>query len=180
MFDDRLEIESPGGFPPPVTPENIYEMHHPRNPILMDAMMFLDFVKMAREGTCRMRDTMADSELPPPHFAQKDSTYSIVRVTLRNNSKQRRVWLDADAANVIGVERARALTPAELRAVNFISEHGKGHATEIARLLEVDWQTARKLLQRLVSKGVLKHVHRADILRDPKAHFVVIPFAENG
>ena len=24
MFDDRLEIESPGGFPPLVTPENIF------------------------------------------------------------------------------------------------------------------------------------------------------------
>jgi predicted HTH transcriptional regulator len=87
MFDDRLEVESPGGFPPPVTPENIYDMHHPRNPILMDAMNMLNFVKMAREGTRRMRDTMAESELPPPHFAQKDSAYSLVKVTLKNNIK---------------------------------------------------------------------------------------------
>jgi ATP-dependent DNA helicase RecG len=175
MFDDRLEIESPGGFPPPVTPENIYEMHHPRNPILMDAMMFLNFVKMAREGTCRMRDTMADSELPPPHFAQKDSTYALVRVTLRNSIKQRKVWIDADAASIIGADVAKTLTPQETRAVNFITENGKGHASEISRLLEIDWQTARKLLQRLVAKGVLRHVHRSDILRDPKAHFVVVP-----
>ena len=175
MFDDRLEIESPGGFPPPVTAENIYEMHHPRNPILMDAMSFLNFVKMAREGTCRMRDTMADSELPPPHFAQKDSNYALVRVTLRNSIKQRKVWIDADAASVIGADVAKTLTPAETRAVNFIAENGKGHTSEIARLLEIDWQTARRLLQRLVAKGVLRHVHRPDILRDPKAHFVVVP-----
>jgi len=29
MFDDKLVIESPGGFPPTVTPQNIYESHHP-------------------------------------------------------------------------------------------------------------------------------------------------------
>lgn len=32
MFDDRLVVESPGLFPPMVNPENIYSMHHPRNP----------------------------------------------------------------------------------------------------------------------------------------------------
>lgn len=38
MFDDRLVVESPGGFPPFVSPENIYETSHPRNPHLMNAM----------------------------------------------------------------------------------------------------------------------------------------------
>jgi len=175
MFDDRLEIESPGGFPPPVTPENIYEMHQPRNPILMDALNLLDFVKMAREGTCRMRDQMAESELPPPHFAQKESSYALVRVTLRNAIKQRKVWIDKDAANVIGVELAKTLTPQETRIVNFIAENGKGHASELARLLDIDWQTARKMLQRLTGRGILRHVHRTDILRDPRAHFVLVP-----
>ena len=32
MFDDKLVIESPGGFPPLITPENIYGAHSPRNP----------------------------------------------------------------------------------------------------------------------------------------------------
>ena len=36
MFDDRLVVESPGGFPPPVTPLNIYDTHNPRNPHLMN------------------------------------------------------------------------------------------------------------------------------------------------
>jgi len=173
MFDDRLEIESPGGFPPPVTAENIYEMHQPRNPHLMDAMMYLNYVKCAREGTRRMRESMAAVDLPVPVFAQKDSTYALVRVTLRNNIKQRSAWVDADAASIIGVDLAKELTPQERRAVNFIAEHGKAHASEIGRLLNIDWQTARKLLARLDAKKILRHVHRSDVLRDPKAHFVL-------
>lgn len=173
MFDDRLEIESPGGFPPPVTAENIYEIHQPRNPHLMDAMMYMNYVKCAREGTRRMRESMTAVDLPVPHFSQKDSTYSIVRVTLRNNVKQRSEWVDGDAASIVGAEIAKTLTPHERRAVNFIAEHRKGHASEISRLLGIDWATARKLLAKLQGRGILRHVHRKDVARDPKAHFVL-------
>ena len=64
MFDDRLVVESPGGFPPMVTPENIYDMHQPRNPHLMDAMFYLRFVQCAHEGTRRIRDYMSRAREP--------------------------------------------------------------------------------------------------------------------
>ena len=175
MFDDRLEFESPGGFPPPVTPETIYDMHQPRNPHVMDVMMHLNYAQCAREGARRMRESMTALDLPAPHFSQRDEkTFDLVRVLLKNNSKQRSEWVDADVAAVIGPEKAKTLTEHERRAVNFIAEHKKAHTTQIMRLLGIDWQTARKLLERLSgSRGILRHVHRKDILRDPKAHFVI-------
>ena len=72
MFDNRLVVESPGSFPPPVTPENIYDTHNPRNPYLMNALYYLDYVKCAHEGTRRMRDFMKDANLPEPEFTQKE------------------------------------------------------------------------------------------------------------
>ena len=98
MFDDRLVVESPGAFPPFVTPQNIYNSHHPRNPHLMDALFYLEFVKCHNEGTRRMRDAMQDMKLPSPQFEQKnvnDGSRS-VRVTLKNDRKQRKVWIDSD------------------------------------------------------------------------------------
>jgi ATP-dependent DNA helicase RecG len=92
MFDDRLEILSPGGFPPTVTPENIYESHHPRNPHFMEAMYYLHFVRCAHEGTRRMRETMIAIGLPKPEFSQKEIDYSQVKVTLRNDIKHRKVY----------------------------------------------------------------------------------------
>jgi ATP-dependent DNA helicase RecG len=180
VFDDRMEIESPGGFPPPVTAENVYEMHHPRNPLLMDAMLYMKYVKCAREGTRRMRESMLSADLPVPQFQQKETGYSLVKVTLRNNIKLRKVWVDSEAALVIGAELAKTLDPSELRAVNFIAENRMANSTQIARLLGRDWQTAQKMLVRLVGRGVLKHVHRKDILRDPKAHFVLAERTKNG
>lgn len=173
MFDDRLVIESPGPFPPMVSPENIYETHHPRNPTLMEAMYYLKFVKCAHEGTRRMRDEMQGMSLPGPEFAQKDDSYSQVRVTLRNNSKQRRVWVDSDAGKIIGEKEFAGLTGEERRVINFVAEHETINVSQAQRLIHKDWRAAKRMLDKLYKKGILNHIHRADLLRDPDAHYVL-------
>lgn len=95
IFDNRLVVESPGAFPPPVTPENIYDTHNPRNPHLMNALFYLDYVKCAHEGTRRMRDHMKGASLPEPEFAQKEIGTYQVHVTLRNNIEARKHFVDA-------------------------------------------------------------------------------------
>jgi len=173
MFDDRLVIESPGGFPPLVTPENIYNVHHPRNPYLMDAMLYLDFVKAANEGTRRMRDTMSAMNLPLPEFAEKDQGYAIVKVTLRNNTKQRKVWVDSDAIGIVGEALSKQLTQHELRVINWIAENKSINVSQVQRLTEKSWPGARKLLERLIERGIVEEVRRAWLQRDPQARFIL-------
>ena len=175
MFDDRLVIESPGPFPPPVTPENIFQVHHPRNPHLMDAMFYLRFVKCAHEGAKRIRDTMAQVNLPLPEFTQKQSDvgHALVRVTLRNNIRQRKVWVDSDAANMIGETIFATLTEDEKRALNFVVEHGKVTVTQLQRVTARTWKTAKATLERLRERGLLTHVRKRSLDRDPNAHYVL-------
>ena len=173
MFDDRLVIESPGAFPPLVTPDNIYDMHQPRNPHLMDAMFYLDFVKCAHEGTRRMRDTMAEMKLPHPEFEQIERTYPLVRVTLRNNAKQRKVWIDSDISAVVGDSILRELNEQERRAVNFIAEHGSINVSQLMRLTQKTWHFNRKILDGLVEKSILRRMKSDELDRDPKAKYVL-------
>jgi ATP-dependent DNA helicase RecG len=177
MFDDRLVIESPGAFPPFVTPANIYNSQHPRNPNLMKAMFYLDFVKCHNEGTRRMRDAMAEMKLPVPEFEQKEvaTGYMSVRVTLRNSRKQRKVWIDSDVTKLIPAHLAKDLTQDETRILNRIGEHGSINVNECHRLLPhiKTWHSVKKLLMRMTDKGLLKHKHRDDIDRDPDACFVL-------
>ncbi len=88
MFDDRFVVESPGGFLPPTNSSNIYSSHNPRNPRLIQALYYFDWVKCAHEGTRRMRDTTSEAELPAPEFAQREVAGHQVEVTLRNNGKR--------------------------------------------------------------------------------------------
>jgi len=171
MFDDRLVIESPGAFPPFVTPENIYESHHPRNPHLMHALQFLRFVKCANEGTRRMRDTMAIMNLPHPEFTQKDSGHAVVRVTLRNDIKHRRMWIDFDASKLIGEAKSRGLSQDEHRAINFVAEHGSINVSQFQRLTGRSWKSAKKTLKRLTDADIFAHIHKKNAERDPEAHF---------
>lgn len=170
MFDDRLVIESPGPFPPFVTPENIYEVHHRRNYFLMDAMFYMDFVKCENEGTRRMRDVMLKMELPEPEFEQKEIGNALVRVTLRNNQAQRDVWIDKDASHLVGEAIFKTLSEKERRCINFAAEHGSINVSEAQRLIEEKtWHGARTVLKGLAQRGLFEYVSKFD--RDPNAHF---------
>lgn len=177
MFDDKLVIESPGGFPPLVTPENIYNSHNPRNPTLMRAMFYMGLVKEHAEGTKRMRDTMQGMSLPPPIFQQTESGigFSQVRVTLRNHIQHRRVWVDTDVTIALGEALAKNLTDEEKRVLNFVAEHGKINVVQAHRLLPklAKWHSAKRMLQRLVDKGLLKRIHSETVERDSKSHYVL-------
>jgi ATP-dependent DNA helicase RecG len=171
MFDDRLEVESPGSFPPFVDPTNF--THVPRNPFLMDAMYFLKLVKCAREGTRRMKADMLEMELPSPEWKQQEVNGVLVRVILKNNVNQRRVWVDADVARLIGERIALSLSKEEKRCLNFCVENGKINIRDAERLTGRDWATAKRILMKLSDKGILEHIHRKDIERDASAHFVI-------
>lgn len=179
MFDDRLVIESPGAFPPFVTPQNIYTSHHPRNPYLMDALYYLDFVKCHNEGTRRMRDAMQGMKLPFPEFEQKTITDGSrsVRVTLKNNRKQRKVWIDSDIARFLPINVIESLSQDERRILNFVGENHRINVSNAQRLLPhiKTWHTVKNVLTRLTAREILSHQHRKDIERDPDAHFILHP-----
>ena len=174
MFDDRLEIESPGPFPPFVNPSNIYNTHQPRNPSLMDALFYLEYVKCAHEGTRRIRDTMAGMKLPKPEFTESKAGHLAVTVILRNNIKQRRAWVDRDVSEIISEALAADLTEPERRVLNWAAEHGTITVTDAMKLLNSSWEKAKKLLLALARKRVFQYVRFRPLEknnRDPKAFF---------
>lgn len=173
MFDDRLVIVSPGAFPAFVTPQNIYDMHNPRNPFLMQAMYYLEFVRCAAEGTRRIRDDMLSAQLPPPEFSQYDAECATVRVTLKNNIKQRKVWVDSDVVEILGAQIAHSLNQNQKRCINFVAENGKINVSDAQRLTQLTWPMARRLLDELVKMNIFVREHRTDLERDPKAIYKI-------
>jgi ATP-dependent DNA helicase RecG len=175
MFDDRLVVDSPGGFPPLVTSSNIYNMHVPRNPRLMHGLFYLRFVQCAHEGTRRIRDKMVEMQLPVPIFDELEGDSLSVSVTLRNNVKQRRAWVDKDVGSIISAAILTDLSDIDRRAINFVAEHGQINVTQMSRLVGCRWHAAKKTLMRLVEMRILEHRSRpvAGKGRDSTAHFVL-------
>jgi ATP-dependent DNA helicase RecG len=144
MFDDRLVVESPGGFPPFVTPENIFDMHQPRNSHLMDALFYMKFVQCTHEGTRRIRDYMKNSGLPAPIFAQKEITSSLVQVIPNNDVDHRKAFIDTEAFSVLGESLAKSLDEQERRIVNFVAENRTINVTQTSKLIGRRWQACKK------------------------------------
>jgi hypothetical protein len=118
---------------------------------------------------------MEKMNLPSPQFEQREISAGsmMVRVTLRNNRKQRKVWIDNEAMKFLPEEIAKMLDNDEIRIVNFVGENGKINVSECQRLLPhiKTWHTAKKVLIKLTQKGILDHIHRRDIERDSDAYF---------
>lgn len=173
MFDDKLVIESPGGFPPFVTPENIYDMHQPRNPHLMDAMYYMKFVQCAHEGTRRIRDYMEKSGLPAPVFSQKELGNVLVQVILKNDAEHRRIYVDSQAYRVLGATLSKALNENEKRIINFVAENRTINVTQTGNIINRRWQFCKKLLTGLVDRGILDHFHDPKIERDRNQYYTL-------
>ena len=173
MFDNRLVVESPGAFPPPVTPDNIYDTHNPRNPHLMNALFYLDYVKCAHEGTRRMRDFMREANLPEPEFTQKEIGFHQVHVTLRNNVEARKEFVEAGALKILGESVYEDSSSEEKMVINFLAENGKINVSDANRILGRDWQTAKVVLETLAARKIVLRRSKTGKDRDPSAHYVL-------
>jgi ATP-dependent DNA helicase RecG len=172
FFPDRLEIESPGGFVPPVNEQTIYTARASRNYHLMDALRYLGYVRMAREGVRRIRDSMHESELPDPVFKQETLHGIVVRVTLMNAMRSRAI--DRDVAQHFGIETWKSLNEHEVAVMGFAFRNQVIHVSDASRITGRTWQTSKKDLNRLVRKGILIFKKGA-YTRDSSAHYRIAP-----
>lgn len=72
LFDDRLEVRSPGGLVPPVRLEDLTEYtgtHASRNPLIARVLVELGLMREEGEGIPRMYDEMQQSLLAAPEFS---------------------------------------------------------------------------------------------------------------
>jgi ATP-dependent DNA helicase RecG len=148
LYDDAVEVESPGTLAGYVTVENLREAQYSRNERIMDALQRLGLVEEAGQGIDRMIAEMEDALLDPPQFEERSASF-VVR--LRGGSvfaAEDRLWvsrfghldLSADAkVALVFARRSGAITNEQLR-----------------RLRPLDREASRETLQDLVTRGLLE------------------------
>lgn len=83
MFDDRLEVDSPGIFAGGVKKENIRYTHFSRNPKIAAFLKDYGYVKEYGEGVDRMCKELEAIGLPDPEF---DNSTFILKTTVNSSS----------------------------------------------------------------------------------------------
>lgn len=80
QYAKRLEVVSPGGLPPGITPENIVDQQNPRNRRLAEALAKCGLIERSGQGLNLMVETAIRQGKPLPSFAGTASHE--VRLTL--------------------------------------------------------------------------------------------------
>lgn len=152
IWDDRLEVRSPGSLPGHVTPDNIRDQHFSRNRRVMQVLKTLGLVEEFGDGVNRMFEEMEARLMEPPAFT---ATPSSVTVTLRNRflvSIEDQVWLSllgqfqlsvAERRVLVVARKEGSVTPRRLRELI--------PAAEVKNVLA--GATARGLLVRVGERG---------------------------
>ena len=146
VWDDRIEVRSPGALPGHITIDNMRAEHYSRNPRIMRILKTVGLVEEYGEGIDRMYREMESRLMEPPMF---EATGGSVTVTLRNRflvDVEDQVWLmqlgREDLTNnerraLVAARRNGAVTPRELREVVPEADAGAVLASAVAKGLLV-------------------------------------------
>ena len=153
MFDDRLEIESPGRFPNIVTADNISYTRFSRNKTISRVMTEFEWVRELNEGVKKIYSDMADAGLPDPEYIETPNT---VRLILRNNIDERtahrnRASSDVASEAVKGFEDIwTGIDDTERQIILILKKQGALGRAEIAKSLEIADRTISRKLNHLI------------------------------
>jgi ATP-dependent DNA helicase RecG len=145
MYEDRLEVISPGGLPGYMTLDNLVDEHFSRNPRLVAGLFEWGYIEELGLGIDRMIEEMLQAGHPTPEF--KATPYSF---TVKLFNAQERVpvrqWDKWD----------RNMNERQIKAMTLLETHGRITSRDYQTLCpDVSPETLRLDLVDLVDKGLL-------------------------
>lgn len=153
MFDDRLEIMSPGLLPNIVTVENILYQRYSRNPRIARILSEFGWVKEMNEGVKRIYSEMESLFLNEPKYSEPNSSVLLV---LENNILNRNLRSLDKIKNIISEEKFLLLSAEEKMILHYMYNSGDIMTTKKATELLDKGST--------FCRGLLKKLEKAEIL----------------
>lgn len=154
MYDDRMEILSPGKLPSIVTLENMCRTRYSRNPIVARALVEMGWVRELNEGVQRIYDEMANFFLNDPVFEEPND--ASVQLTLENSATSRVLRQIDTLETSVGEDVMDGLNGYEIVAVQLTMNRGRVSTKELRDHIEKGNSLCARILKGLASKGVLE------------------------
>lgn len=153
MYDDRLEIESPGKLPNIVTVDNIRTTNFSRNPRMARVLADFGIVKELNEGVKRIYSDMSDYFLEPPEYSEPSG--QTVKLVLRNNIIARAAR-QTETAEKKMAEYWDKLDAIEKDIVTIMGSRNCITATELSVMISKTRRTVNKKINHLLELEIIK------------------------
>jgi ATP-dependent DNA helicase RecG len=151
MFDDRLEVRSPGRLPQPVRAEQIQRrqrIHYSRNPLISRVLTDAGYMRSLGEGTLRMFQEMERHGLNPPEWREEGDFCCLV---LRNTPV-----LDDSTLEWLKQFSPYPLSPRQKRILTYARVHGGIFSSSDYQKFGVDRDGAYVEIKALVRQGLVE------------------------
>ena len=146
IYDDRIEIWSPGKLPPGIKIEDLYKKEHQsviRNQLIAQVFYDIGFIEKYGSGTTRIIELCKKHGLPLPEFKEVFNGFMVIfRKDVYTEEHLRKLGLN---------ER-------QIKAVMFAKEKGKITNKEYQELNKVSKQTATRDLKEIEEKRIFERV----------------------
>lgn len=168
MFDDRLEIESPGKLPSIVTVENIRETRYSRNPKITRVLGEFGWVKELNEGVKRIFSDMEKFFLEDPEYSEPNQS---VRLVLKNNIVMRNLRKKDRIMESVGEEKWAQLDDVDRQILVYMSAKASVTRNELRIYLNRSSAYVTQRLTRMVAQGI---VRANGSQHDPKRTYSIV------
>ena len=181
IFDDRVDIVSPGGVCKGITPENFGTVSITRNSLVVNMFYRIGYIEQMGTGIMRMKEAAIDANVAEPRFELNN----FFKVTFKRNeivnlngsqtvvngsqavaSGSQSVASSSQAAAsghqavVSGRKRSQAvaMTDRKQAVIEFLKEHGQAKAPELSSVVGLSDGRVRAVLREMASEGIIEKI----------------------
>jgi len=143
LYDNRLEVISPGGLPGYITLDNIVEEHFSRNPRIVAGLFQWGYIEELGLGIDRMIEEMLEHGHIAPDFEAKPYSFTVRLHKTRERIPSAKRW-------------PTNMNERQMRAMAFIEENGRITNRDYRQLCpDINPETLRLDFVDLIDKGLL-------------------------
>ncbi|MCL1873171.1 MAG: putative DNA binding domain-containing protein [Clostridiales bacterium] len=168
IFDDRVDIVSPGGLCKGITPENFGTVTITRNSTIASMFFRIDYIEQMGTGIKRMRNATKEADVAEPEF----EFTGFFKVTFKRNELDTPIGHQSAAKRPqpvttgnnqpnpakSGQIRLHPATPADRKRVviSFLEENGQAKVDDYINIIGLSAGRIRDLLREMVSDGIIE------------------------
>lgn len=165
MFSDRIEVQSPGPFPPPVTPQNIREEHQLRNPRIAQAFKDYGLIEKFGNGIDWVFEEIEAHPFKPRLPAFHDTGASVI-VTLYGAVLPPE---EVDIPLRLGLVTF-GMNERQGKALEYLQTYGRMTRSDYSRICGVGSTQAYQELNEMLGKGLIVRQGKGQ-----STHYILAP-----
>ncbi|MCK5741394.1 MAG: putative DNA binding domain-containing protein, partial [Chlorobi bacterium] len=160
IYDDMVNIVSPGGFPNTITAEDINEgRSDARNKVIANVFKELNLVEQWGSGIKRIKSSCLELGLKEPNIQEKNDFVDVElwRPQATANDRKRPQTTANDRKRPVATNYDR-LSPDEEQIINYILENGRINRTQAKEMLPFADTKIKEILNGMMKKSQIKRV----------------------